>query len=81
MRDLIKFFVKINGGPVQTINTKTGIYQLAAATALAMLDYTHSKDRLDIVEIWVDELLPEYGPYKYAYDGWHVFNYIGDKIV
>lgn len=62
------FKVQINGGPVQEITTKTGIYVLAAMAALAMLDYDENED-YDVVKIWVEHLLPDYGPYFYAYDG------------
>jgi len=64
----VVFHVEINRGPEQIIETKTGRYNLAALTALAMLDYKESND-WDIVKIWSPDLLPEYGPYFYAFDG------------
>lgn len=63
------FHVSINGGKEQTIMTKTSQYQLAALTALGMLDYEEAKNGENVVKIWVPDLLPHYGPYYYAYDG------------
>ncbi len=62
------FHVKINGGPEQVIKTRTGIYQLAAAAALAMLDYEESEED-DEIEIWAPSVMPEYGPYFYIWNG------------
>lgn len=64
-----KFHVKINGGPEQVIETKSGLYNLAVSAALAQLDYESLPDEPDIVEIWVPSLLPEYGPYFYMFNG------------
>lgn len=74
-QDRTTFHLKINGGPEQTITTKSGVYRLAVATAMANLDYTPNKDGQDIVEIWVPHLLPDYGPYFYAYDGHQIHSY------
>lgn len=63
-----KFHVQINKGPTQTIETRTGQYGLASLAALANLEYEHSNE-CDFVKIWVPELLPDYGPYFYAFDG------------
>ena len=62
------FHVQINGGPEQTIKVRTGKYKLAAMASLSLLDYEEHSD-YDVVKIWVPELMPEYGPYFYAYDG------------
>jgi hypothetical protein len=62
--------VQINGGPEQTFVTKTGIYQLAVVTAIAVCDY-EPHDDYDVVKIWVPELLPDYGPYFYGVESKH----------
>jgi hypothetical protein len=52
------FSIRVNDGPEQTLSVKTGIYQHAAAAAVAILD-------LDLpakIDIWVPALLPQYGP-------------------
>lgn len=69
------FHVKINNGKEQTIETKSGIYKLAVATALAQLDYESSENGENIVEIWVPHLLPDYGPYFYLHDGHQIYPY------
>jgi hypothetical protein len=69
------FHVKINNGQEQTIETKSGVYKLAVATALAQLDYEHNEDGNNIVEIWVPHLLPDYGPYFYLHDGHQIHPY------
>jgi hypothetical protein len=65
------FHVQINGGKEQTIETRTSLYELAALAALAMCEYEHNSE-YDVVKIWIPKLLPEYGPYFYAYDGHNV---------
>ena len=60
--------VQINGGDVQDLETKTTQYGLAAFAALALLDYEQHPE-YDVVKIWVPHLLPDYGPYFYAFDG------------
>ncbi len=67
------FHVEINKGPEQIIQVKTSQYGLAALAALAMLDYIEAQE-WNIVKIWVPELMPDYGPYFYAFDG-HVVGY------
>lgn len=62
------FHVEINGGSEQVITTKTSEYALAALASLAQLDYKKHTD-YDVVKIWVPKLVPEYGPYFYAWDG------------
>jgi hypothetical protein len=64
------FHVKINGGPEQQVAVRTGEYGLAAVAALAMLEYPESKKGFDEVEIWAPDLIPEYGPYHYSWDGY-----------
>jgi hypothetical protein len=75
-KKLSKFSVEINKGPTQTIETRTGLYYLAAAAALAQLEYYATEEGADIVKIWVPDLLPDYGPYFYAWDGHKIFNMI-----
>ena len=65
-----KWKVQINAGEIQDFETKTGLYGLAAVSALAQLEYEESNlivenKVMNIVKIWV----PEYGPYFYAFDG------------
>ena len=67
------FHVKINGGKEQVIETKSGLYMLAVATALAILDYD-SNENNEIVEIWCPKLIPEYGPYFYCFDGHNIYS-------
>ena len=69
------FHVKINDGPEQVIRTRTGVYQLAALAALSMLEYDEADDG-DIVEIWCPNLVPEYGPYFYGYDGHQIYTVV-----
>lgn len=68
------FHVEINGGPEQTIETRSGQYVLAAMAALAQLEY--KEERPDgkpgaFIKIWVPNLVPQYGPYYYEWDGYH----------
>lgn len=67
------FHVEINNGPTQTIEVRTGKYNLAAMAALALLDYDDERD-FDVVKIWVQDLLPHYGPYYYGWDGHQIGN-------
>jgi hypothetical protein len=46
---------------VRSLTVKTGVYQLAAVAAPAVFGLELPVD----LEIWVDDLLPEYGPYHY----------------
>jgi hypothetical protein len=62
---LNQFHVQINHGSTQVIETRTGKYWLAAAAALAILEHEPSGD-MDIVKIWMPNLLPQYGPYFYV---------------
>lgn len=52
---------KING-VLGEVTAKTGDYRLAAAMAVAMADV---ESLPVLVTIWCEELLPEYGPYRY----------------
>lgn len=69
MTDQQKWKVQINGGPVQDLETRSGLYILAASSALAMLEYVDNGEDDDIVKVWVPDLVPEYGPYYYRWDG------------
>lgn len=70
-----KFRVRINGGTEQKLKVSTGSYYLAAAAALATLEYKEA-DGDDIIEIWCRSLLPHYGPYFFAYDGRHIVSLV-----
>ena len=59
--DTETFQVKINDGQQQSITVCTGIYVEAVAAVPALL----GGDYPMMVEIWVDSLLPNYGPYHY----------------
>lgn len=74
----MRFFVEINRGPTQVLTTKTGLYELAAAAALAMLDYQPTND-IEVVKIWNPELLPDYGPYFYYWKMSQGFCYVLGK--
>lgn len=63
--------VQINGEQVQEFTTRTSLYKVAAMAALAQLEYT-PQDDYDVVKIWVESLLPDYGPYFYAFDGYQI---------
>ena len=69
-----KWKVQINDGAIQDFETETGQYGLASIAALAQLEYEQSSmivenKVMNIVKIWAPELVPEYGPYFYAFDG------------
>jgi hypothetical protein len=68
MADKTVFKIEINGGKTQQIETETSQYGLAAIASLALCEYEHN-DEFDVVKIWCENLLPEYGPYFYAFDG------------
>jgi len=70
------FHIGINKGPTQTIKTRSGLYVLAAGAALAQLEYTPTEDGADVVKIWVPELLPDYGPYFYAFHEGRIFHLV-----
>lgn len=68
----MKFHVQINSGVVQTFETETGEYTLAALASLAMLDFDRHED-YDVVKIWVPELVEAgYAPQFIAWDGHRV---------
>ena len=71
------FHVEINRGPTQIIETRTGLYELAAMAALATLNFKPSEG-LDIVKIWVPDLLPDYGPYFYTWSHRGISQLVGD---
>ena len=71
------FHVEINRGPTQIIETRTGLYELAAMAALATLNFKPSEG-LDIVKIWVPDLLPDYGPYFYTWSHRGIGQLVGD---
>ncbi|QCL83327.1 hypothetical protein CFBP5875_01295 [Agrobacterium pusense] len=48
------FSVRINQGPEQSLTTRTGVCQLAAIAAVAMLEFEHEADNVAVVEIWTD---------------------------
>lgn len=55
------FHIRINGGPKQFFPVKTTIYRDAAAAVPAVYGRRLPVD----VEIWSEDLVPEYGPYHY----------------
>lgn len=55
------FHIRINGGPKQFFPVKTTIYRDAAAAVPAIYGRRLPVD----VEIWSEDLVPEYGPYHY----------------
>ena len=74
MSEKEKWKVQINDGDIQDFETVTTQYHLAAVSALAQLEYPESNlvvnnKVMNIVKIWVERLLPDYGPYFYAFDG------------
>lgn len=73
------FHVEINRGQTQVLEAKTSLYDLAAAAALAMLDYEPTND-IEVVKIWVPHLLPDYGPYFYYWKASQGFCFVIDKV-
>ncbi len=74
MTEKTNWKIQINDGEIHDFETKTGIYKLAAVAALSFFEYPETKievenRKIDIVKIWVEELIPEYGPYFYGFDG------------
>lgn len=58
----VRFHVRIDDGPEQTIDTLTGLYSLACIAAVATLTDLQSAD----VEIWMPHLVDAgFGPYRY----------------
>lgn len=53
--------VRIDGYRAPAIKVPTGDYRLVVAMALALADVGLPAT----VEVWCDELLPDYGPYTY----------------
>lgn len=51
--------IKVDDGPVQEYSSDHGQYSLAAMTAFGDLKLPYPC----VIEIWVEDLLPEYGPY------------------
>jgi hypothetical protein len=56
-----RFKYRLNEGEIQEIELKTPIYIKAAAIIALQSD----KELPILIEIWVDSLLPTYGPYFY----------------
>lgn len=61
------FCIRVNGGDEHTLSLVTGQYHLAAAAALALVDYVPQE--VQIIKVWNPKLLPDYGPYIYTHDG------------
>ena len=59
-----EFTFTVNGGPEQTVKTKSGIYVEAVAAIPAIIGVDSEAYPLTI-KIWVKDLLPDYGPYDY----------------
>jgi hypothetical protein len=59
---MTSFHVRVDDGPEQTITVATSVYMVAALAVPALLA---DVDTPCIVEIWVPDLLPDYGPYLY----------------
>lgn len=77
MDNYSEFHVQINEGEVHVLTQRSGIYWLAAAHALATMEYPESKldDETDVIKIWVPHLVKVgYGPYWYVHDGHRIGN-------
>lgn len=70
VEDPIVYSVRINDGPVQRFSPRCTLEAVAVAVAVGTLEYRPAKDCGAVVEIWVDEHLPEYPPmfYEVGYD-------------
>jgi hypothetical protein len=55
------FKIRVNSGPAQDLNVRTGIYRDAAAAVPAILGISTPID----VEIWVEELVSDYPALHY----------------
>lgn len=65
--------VRINQGEVQQLTVRNLNFKLAAAAALALLDYQPAdKGQDQVVEIWHPDRMEDQGVYKYLWDGWHL---------
>lgn len=61
-----KFLVSINDGPVQEIEFKEGIYNLAAIEATKKLSFPEKENGDVVVTIWQSSLVDKFGKYKYT---------------
>lgn len=70
MSNNITYSVRINDGPTQRFSPRCTVEHVAVAVAVGSLEYREEGDGVAVVEIWVDEHLPEYPPmfYEAAYD-------------
>lgn len=64
MGEISKFHIRVNGGNEQIVEAKTGVYASVSAAVPALLGIEQDQYPLRI-EIWVPELLPDYGPYMH----------------
>lgn len=64
---MTSWMVRINDGPPQPFETRTGLYKDAAVAAFAMLPFEDTGEPA-IVEIWVPELVEDYPPFLYRMD-------------
>lgn len=64
------YSARINDGPVQHFAPRSTLEAVAVAVAVGKLEYREAKDGIAVVEIWVDEHLPDYPPmfYEAAFD-------------
>lgn len=72
MRKPFTFKVQLNNGPVLEVKIKSGLYVQAVAVAFAMHDFKPNGCRPNVAKVWIERLIrliPEYGPYYYAWDG------------
>ena len=40
--------------------------------SLALLEYEEEDEDYDVVKIWCENLLPDYGPYFYSFSGYQI---------
>lgn len=73
--DLIVYSVRINDGAVQSFTPHCTLGAVAVAVAVGTLEYQEAKDGIAVVEIWVEEHLPDYPPmfYEASWDKYGAF--------
>lgn len=60
------FKVRIDGGEVIDVVIPSGLYVRAVMVAIGLLP---TEVEPEVIEVWCEDLVPEYGPYFYIYDG------------
>lgn len=62
---IFKFSVSINDSPIQEIELKEGLYNLAAVEASKKISFPEKENGNVVVTIWQPSLVDKFGKYKY----------------